>query len=51
VELITAIGDGPVALDSSIFIYFIEQHFPICHCSGHSSSGSMTETFAQSPQS
>jgi predicted nucleic acid-binding protein len=26
VELITAIGDGPVALDSAIFIYFIEQH-------------------------
>ena len=25
-ELITAIGDGPVALDSAIFIYFIEQH-------------------------
>jgi predicted nucleic acid-binding protein len=26
VELIAAVGDGPVALDSSIFIYFIEQH-------------------------
>ncbi len=25
-ELTTAIGDGPVALDSAIFIYFIEQH-------------------------
>ena len=25
-ELITAIGNGPVALDSAIFIYFIEQH-------------------------
>jgi predicted nucleic acid-binding protein len=26
VELITAVGDGPVALDSAIFIYFIEEH-------------------------
>jgi predicted nucleic acid-binding protein len=26
VELIEAIGDGPVALDSAIFIYLIEQH-------------------------
>src|SRR5687768_18587313 len=25
-ELIAAIGSGPVALDSAIFIYFIEQH-------------------------
>jgi predicted nucleic acid-binding protein len=25
-ELTAAIGDGPVALDSAIFIYFIEQH-------------------------
>src|SRR4051794_40684238 len=25
-DLIAAIGDGPVALDSAIFIYFIEQH-------------------------
>ena len=25
-ELIAAIGDGPVALDSAIFIYFLEQH-------------------------
>jgi predicted nucleic acid-binding protein len=26
VELTAAIGDGPVALDTAIFIYFIEQH-------------------------
>lgn len=25
-ELIAAVGAGPVAIDSSIFIYFIEQH-------------------------
>lgn len=25
-ELTEAVGDGPVALDSAIFIYFIEQH-------------------------
>jgi hypothetical protein len=25
--LLTDIGPGPVALDSSIFIYFIEEHF------------------------
>jgi predicted nucleic acid-binding protein len=27
VGLLTDIGQGPVALDSSIFIYFIEEHF------------------------
>jgi predicted nucleic acid-binding protein len=26
VDLITSIGEGPVALDSAIFIYLIEQH-------------------------
>jgi hypothetical protein len=26
VELIDSIGDGPVALDSAMFIYLIEQH-------------------------
>jgi hypothetical protein len=25
-ELIDALGDGPVAIDSVVFIYFIEKH-------------------------